>query len=501
VTMDGRKVYREIEERIEGVTADLEGTGERLRETTAGLARLREQAGEDLAELARVRLEELAARRVEDRIDESDRAALEFVAQRQREFERLDGEIAAAEERRVTLEAERERRRTALDEARAAHQRGEAATRARLEATEPYEAQSEKAKALADQAAGAAQKLEEAKANRVERGRPYEQDRLFAYLWRRRYGFPEYRANGLTRWLDGWVARLCGYDRAHLDYRMLLEIPLRLGEHAERMAAAATVEARALAAMEEEALEKDGVTALAKEAEARALALDEAEKAVEDEEARRAALRKERGLIEAGQDRFTKEALEVLAGQMGREDVRTLSEDARSTGTGADDALVVRIGDRRAEIEGRRSELSELRTEQRRHEEALERLEDLRKSFRKRDYDSGDSVFTGDWRSGDVLDGVQGGLIVVADALARMARHQRFRMPSPPRPSGGGWGGGFGGGGFGGGGIGGGRTGGSGGGFGGGFGGGRSGGGFHTGGSFGGGGRSGGGGFRTGGGF
>ena len=60
----------------------------------------------------------------------------------------------------------------------------------------------------------AEQKLELAKTDRAEKGKPYEQDPLFSYLWERKFRTPEYKKRGLSRMLDGWVAKLCRYDEA-----------------------------------------------------------------------------------------------------------------------------------------------------------------------------------------------------------------------------------------------------------------------------------------------
>ena len=102
-----------------------------------------------------------------------------------------------------------------------------------------------------------------AESDREDKRRPYENNRLFSYLWRRRYRFPEYRALPLFRTMDGWVAGLCRYEEAHRDYRMLLEIPDRLRAHADKLLQEAHAETEALAGLERAALAADGVPELA----------------------------------------------------------------------------------------------------------------------------------------------------------------------------------------------------------------------------------------------
>ncbi len=82
----------------------------------------------------------------------------------------------------------------------------------------------------------------EAKAAQAERDfqekrQPYESDPIFMYLWRRKFGTPDYRARGLTRYLDRKVARLIEFDGARRNYAVLTELPVRLREHADRLRA------------------------------------------------------------------------------------------------------------------------------------------------------------------------------------------------------------------------------------------------------------------------
>lgn len=81
----------------------------------------------------------------------------------------------------------------------------------------------------------AAEKAAQAEADRAEKRKPYEADPLFMYLWRRRFGTDDYRAGGLVRYLDRKVAHLIGFENARVNYAMLMELPERLREHANRL--------------------------------------------------------------------------------------------------------------------------------------------------------------------------------------------------------------------------------------------------------------------------
>jgi hypothetical protein len=99
--------------------------------------------------------------------------------------------------------------------------------------------------------AKAEEKAAQAEADREEKRKPYEADPLFMYLWRRRFGTREYQASALVRALDRKVAHLIDYETARVNYTMLMELPQRLREHAERLRASGTATAVVLSGGEE----------------------------------------------------------------------------------------------------------------------------------------------------------------------------------------------------------------------------------------------------------
>ncbi|KAA5541351.1 hypothetical protein FYK55_17410 [Roseiconus nitratireducens] len=58
----------------------------------------------------------------------------------------------------------------------------------------------------------------------------YEQCQLFQYLRSQKFGTPEYRAGGVERRWDRWVAKLIGFQKANSGYEFLTQAPGRLAE-------------------------------------------------------------------------------------------------------------------------------------------------------------------------------------------------------------------------------------------------------------------------------
>lgn len=486
----GASIYADLGRRVDDAAQDAAVAREQVAALRDREEQLRHDLVHALAELARVRLDELAGNRVAARLDAADheaKALLDERAGRRRELlaalERSDRELQRLVQQRATRLAERDRRD---DEREASIE----ATMARLAGDDDYAAQRSHTAHLTARAEHAADKAQQAERDRVSKGLPYEQDRLFDYLWRRRYGFPQYRAWPLFRALDGWVAGLCDYDRAHRDYAMLLEIPVRLRAHAERAAGEAAEAAAALQALEQAALAADGEPALRAALEQAQRQLDEADAGIEAAEASRAALVQSLASIDGGEDDTTRRAIAVLQAQLSVEDVETLRRDAEATASTSDDELAARIAAMRAEQVSLAADAAQARKRLDEAQNALGELKALEQRFRRNHFDRSDSRFGAGFDIGELLGGILRGTLSSDGAWGRIRRQQSWRpridsgastaghvlggllragisIGSSRSGSGFGTGGGFGGGGFG------------------------------TGGGFGGGG----GGFRTGGGF
>jgi uncharacterized membrane protein YgcG len=242
----------------------------------------------------------------------------------------------------------------AVAEAESKRRAGEAETDAALDAYEALTAEAEK-EAEADPAyqalkhgyvqahavaARAEQKLELAKADRDDKRAPYEGDPLFSYLWQRKFRTPEYRKGGLSRMLDGWVAKLCGYDKAWLNYGRLVELPDRIAEHMAAMRLEAAETETAIERFEAAKLEAKGAAALAKavdDAKARLKVLDDE---LATAEVRHAQLREAQEKAASGDAGPREEARRVIEQGLAKASFPDLKVLAAETTTLDDDRLV-----------------------------------------------------------------------------------------------------------------------------------------------------------------
>ncbi len=435
----GTRVYGDIDARLRATRKEVDAIARDLQATTTQLERLGMEESRDLGRLAKVRLDALEAKDVVRGLDAADEQVLRLLEQKKDALERTERDIDASEVRQASIESERIQTLARLDEARTRHGDVVVETLAKLEAEESYQFQQERLETISAQAARADEKAAQTEADREAKGRPYEENKLFAYLWKRKYGTPAYHAGNLITALDGWVARLSRYDRARLDYAMLLEIPVRLREHADRLATEADAELEKLGALQLEAFTSAGVPRLADEVESLERALADIETSLEAEE------KKHRGLLEAradlvgGEDRYTRQAIEVLRMNLEREPVSTLRTDAARTSTSADDTLVADIAAQRDETQDLEKEARRLRERQSKVMAALNDLEEVRRRYRRQNYDARDSTFRDGLDTGGLLDQLLKGGVVIGDVMSEMGRNHRFEVPRRRGRSGGGF--------------------------------------------------------------
>jgi hypothetical protein len=413
-----------------------------IAEARRAFAQASDGAAEDarlVAELDQRQIEvyrRLAELRLVDlKNDGSPRGALGLADDQARALmERHDGALkamtAARDEAALALdrlEAERGAAEQAIEDAIAAHDAAVAATRARLESDAAWRTQADALDELNAMAARAAQKLAIAREDRAKKGAAYEADPLFHYLRERKFGTRDYRAFPVFALLDGWVARLIRYRDHRLNYDRLLEIPERFSEHVERLKEKSAEATDALAVIERQALQRDGVDALrdaVTAARAKVESLDAAIAAAED---RHKKLVEEAAAAAAGQAGPLAEARDILAAALRRIAMPDLKLLAAETVTPEDDRLVESlIGMRRQRMEieeGRRAAAATLDRQAR----ALSDLEALRRRFKSARFDSPYSEFSGRDIVAVVLAEFLRGAISRDDVWRRIERGHRTR--------------------------------------------------------------------------
>jgi len=187
-----------VRQDIDRISSDLNSTNEALQ------ANLRTQA-QSLKQLAKVRLDEISQNSFIGDLNASDQRALAFIEKRQQAYVQLESDIT---HNTKALKQREQDRSTALETVNAKARaiiNLENTIQAELEEDSRYQEQLQSARLLDSIADKADEKAKMAEQDRQEKGKAYENNRLFMYLWKRKYGTSEYKGNPLVRFLDRWV--------------------------------------------------------------------------------------------------------------------------------------------------------------------------------------------------------------------------------------------------------------------------------------------------------
>ena len=463
----GRETLASIDQALHQVRGQTQELDTEIQRASTRRVELRQAEAERYQQLAKLRLGQLVTGEMMAGFAAADHRVGDFLTQRAQSLQALQRQIEEVQANQHQLEAERASQQQRVAEASEQLDRAEASTQKRLQDDGAHQEQLQKARAADAMATQAEAKTKQAEQDRVEKGRPYEAEALFMYLWKRGYGTADYSANPLVRFFDKHVARLCHYHDARPNYAMLLEIPVRLREHATQRRTAAEQEFEALKAIERATAEADGLPALQEAVEAAERAIDAIDDRIQEAEQRGRQLMETKASYAAGEDELFQQALAALTEQFEREGIMSLRQQAEATKTPADDRLVQEL----AEIDQQQAAMDETLARHKqlytRSIERLQQLEEVRNRFKRERYDDVHSSFTDTALLSVILNEFLRGVASPQDLWGTLRRQQRYRkiesdpgfgsggfdrsdsMWRVPTPGdGGSGGGGFGGGGF-----------------------------------------------------
>lgn len=457
----GRQAFERIESAIVSLHRQENELDSALASATAEAERLRRERSDAFRELARIKLDEITANRLADKLDAAETRAVKLLDGRRRQLESVTSERQNALADLERAEVERSNAAAALEKAIDAVDELRARVSQEIKSSPDWI----KAKAALDKAEAVAEaadaKAAQSEAELSEKRQPYDQDPLFAYLWAVGYATSRYQAGNFARFMDRMTARFIGYADARVNYAMLIEIPARLREHARLQRELAEHRRAELEEIERKALAAAGEESLARAVEEARQKLADADETVES---RQAALRvideKRDSLIASADDATYAQALKTIAEADAQDQLETLVEEAKRTATPADDAIVRRISELNQRVDRIDAEIAELRKSARSIAERRLEVERARDRFRRSGYDHPDATFENNTDLDRILGQILGGVVtggVLWDILREGfgVRHPRgrggygelsfpfpFPIPMPGRrggPRGGDW--------------------------------------------------------------
>jgi len=440
----GRQTLASIEEAIAKVRGEESTLDAALRSAVADTERLRTERTQCFRELARIKLDEMMAGRLVDNLDAGERRALQILEDYRLRVAAVGVQRDSLQNEVARAEAERHSAAAAVEAALDTVDRLRAEIEAKVEATEAWrtaKVERDKAEAIA---AEAEKKAAASEAELGAKKKPYDDDPLFAYLWRQRFGTAKYTGGRLVRAVDQIVARFISYDEMRPNYSALIEIPLRLREHATARREAVAGCQAALAEIARPALVEAGVEAKEKiltEARHNLAVLDDTA------EKKRELLRKidesRNALVTGDANPAYNEALSTIAAADAEDSLANLYAEARRTPTNADEAIVAKLEAIAAKMSKAEAEIANLRKQVVELSQRRSEMQEVRERFRRSGYDHPQSTFDNDGNIGNVLGGILEGAVrsgVLWDLLRQGHRSlptrtsSDFGLPGFPLP-------------------------------------------------------------------
>lgn len=411
MSIGGPQALASLEEAMRDIRREEDEISRRLARSSEVIAKIKESEAELFRQLAQLRLDPAIQGELDGRISSAEARARDTLKAHGKAIETAQKSLEGFEAGRVSLIERRVNAVSVLAEKQQAFDALLKDVARRLETDPAYLEKRKAAEALGEIAEQSLDKTKQAEADREEKGKPYRDDPLFMYLWENGFGTSAYRANNLTRYLDGLVAGLIGFAKARPNYAMLNDIPQRLREHAERQAASAAAAEAELAALADQAADGAGGKPL-REAKAQAEADVEAiDAAIVEAEDKRDSAAQSLQDLNGSENPVLSSAAAALAAALGQEDIQTLLAEARRTRTGQDDTIVAQIDDARTRMREEEEESRDLRDRARTLAARRRELEDIQWEFKKQRFDDPRSTFREDKLVGDLLnDFLRGGI-------------------------------------------------------------------------------------------
>lgn len=434
--LGGREALVEFDREIGSLRRSLSDALEDAEASESRQAELQQQQAEAYRALARIRLDVVAAGLSLDDLNGAEQKARDLLEQHETYAERQQEQVDQRAEDIAKLEAERQVAAATLDAAVEAYETRVADVEESLEANQAY---LELAGALEESSAVLArseQKLELARDDRKTKGAPYDDDPLFSYLWTRGFRTTAYKGGGITKLLDGWVARLIRFDRARLNYARLTELPERLAEHVERVRDEQAEAQAELETAEQEALEAGGAIELETSANDRRSDLEALDKKIAvAEEAHMSAVAAHEEVRRGGKGPAA-EARNLLESALKKASFPDLRLLAAETIELDDDRIVDQLVKLRAEQMSLELDERDLHARPEQLKNDLKTLERVRSEFKQARYDSPYASFKSSVIE-RVLSGVTSGQLDIGRALRMLRKGLVQRQPRTPRGFGG----------------------------------------------------------------
>ena len=423
----GSTALRNIDQSLQTLRNELVRLDNLLTRLTDSMAKNQRHRVKLINDIAAVRLSEIDSGELQASLTAADQQALQVLEQRDEALQALNSEVGRLDSEILLAEQEREALLSAVNQSSQSLVELETKVQNELTVNESYIEQLEKTRTAESIAQEAESKVELAQRDMDLKAQPYKDDELFMYLWSRGYGTTDYSGGLMSRFMDGWVARVIKYEPARVNFWNLTEIPRRLNEHADMVANIADQAHMALQQIEIDALNDGGVKDIEQELELSRQALDEHDDRLEEKEHALNTQLEERARYVAGEDKYMQRCLSRLSQVLEHQDLDAVHHYVRQTNSPTDDKLVIELQTLDDRLDTVRDDLTDVRNMHGKRISKLKELEQVRRNFKNSRYDDVRSGFGNEAMLASVLGQFLEGVASGSDLWRVIKRNQRYR--------------------------------------------------------------------------
>lgn len=222
---------------------------------------------------------------------------------------------------------------------------------------------------------------------------PYEQSSLFQYLYQRGYGTSEYKATGLTKSLDKWVAKLIDFPKARNGYEFLKSIPKLMAEEVGRRQAEFKTLMEKIESIEYRHTDEVGLTAVLEEGRKFGAKRDEVVATLEKTRREQEAVDRELEQLDLKQGIFYEEAIKKFEQFLSQTETGVLQTKAQRTPDPRDDEIVSRIEELTQRINQLHPQITRAVLDRKKADELAGGIDLVVNRFRQNNFDSERSWF------------------------------------------------------------------------------------------------------------
>jgi len=426
----GSTALKNIDQMLQTIRNEVVRLDHLLTGLTESMAKNQRHRVQLINDIAAVRLGEIETGELQNSLTAADQQAMQVLGQRDQALATLNLKIEGLDAEILTAEQEREAQLTAVNERSQKLVELETKVQNDLKVNVNYLAELQKTREAESVADEAEQKVELAQQDMDIKAQPYKEDELFMYLWGRGYGTTEYSGGFFVRFMDGWVARVIKYESARINFWNLTEIPKRLNDHSELVAALADEQLMTLQQLELDALAEGGVKDIEKDLERLRTELDKHDDRLEETEQALNVQLDERARFVAGEDEYMQRCLSRLTQALDHQNLNAVHHYVRQTNSPTDDKLVIELQTLDDRLDTVRDDLADVRNMHDKKINKLKELEQVRRNFKNSRYDDVRSGFGNEAMLASVLGQFLQGVASGSDLWRVIQRNQRYRNVS-----------------------------------------------------------------------